>query len=290
MLGSAESWIVTVTPHKVQGSSFPYVARFSCPCLVVRVPTVDVRGRYSRTLRRVMTRSAHVTALLVIAALLATGAVRHGLLDKSRSRSHPDLSIAATERFTVMSAEGVPGRWDPCYPIRIVVDPHGAPPGVTRDIRTAADRLRAWTRLRFAVTVSRAGSASVWRARAAGGGWRPVMLSFVGRSSDRLSDPAALAEARPVWVTDGDGRSEFVTGSVAFNRSQVGLYGDGTDDRPTRLRLIEHELGHIVGLKHVHDPRSLMYPTLEAVGGLTSGDRKAMRRVGGTCARPPDTP
>jgi predicted Zn-dependent protease len=87
-----------------------------------------------------------------------------------------------------------------------------------------------------------------------------------------------------VWINDTAGHSEFVSGSIALNTAQRHLYGDGTDARPTWMRLLEHELGHIVGLDHVSDPRSLMYPQVQPTSVLTRGDRIGLRRVGGQCA------
>jgi predicted Zn-dependent protease len=49
--------------------------------------------------------------------------------------------------------------------------------------------------------------------------------------------------------------------------------------------IIEHELGHVVGLDHVADPTQLMNPELEpGVTGFGDGDRRGLALLGeGAC-------
>lgn len=115
---------------------------------------------------------------------------------------------------------------------------------------------------------------------AAGGQWPDVLVAFVRPSTHLLSDQSVSAETTTVWITEPDGRGRYVTGEVLVNAAQNGLYGDGTDHRASRVRLFEHELGHLAGLAHVKDRRSVMYPRILRRRGLTAGDRRGLRELG----------
>ena len=79
-------------------------------------------------------------------------------------------------------------------------------------------------------------------------------------------------------------------GSITVKAAQNRLYGDGHDGRSSRVRLFEHELCHLVGLDHVRDRYSVMYPTVLDVSGVSRGDRIGFRRLGSTCASKPGAP
>ena len=57
-------------------------------------------------------------------------------------------------------------------------------------------------------------------------------------------------------------------------------------DRPgpdLRGAVIEHELGHVLGLGHVDDPDELMYAETTNRTTLGAGDRAGLGLVGGSC-------
>jgi hypothetical protein len=71
-----------------------------------------------------------------------------------------------------------------------------------------------------------------------------------------------------------------VSGEVLLNAAQNDWYDSGDDHRASRVRLFEHELGHLLGLGHVRDPGSLMYPVILDREGLSAGDRRGLRATG----------
>jgi hypothetical protein len=190
--------------------------------------------------------------------------------------------------FTVRSADGSPGRWRPCRAIRIAINPSGAPAGSLVAFHQALTKVSRWTGLRFTVGATRLRPGPRYGTVRQAKTWPPVLLAFARPGSRWLSDPSASAVSAPVWIRRSDGRAQFVSGSIVVNTAQRQLYGDGHDGRPSRVRLFEHELGHVVGLDHVHDPRSLMFPTIRRVRGMSPGDRSGFRRLGGPCAASPD--
>lgn len=72
-------------------------------------------------------------------------------------------------------------------------------------------------------------------------------------------------------------------GFVVIDQPQTRAWPNGAHrGGVTRANLISHELGHVVGLDHVHDSRQLMHHTLHrrSPTGFAAGDRAGLRRVG----------
>ncbi len=57
-------------------------------------------------------------------------------------------------------------------------------------------------------------------------------------------------------------RHGHVTGSVTLDGPDLTDISEGPDGRARALAIIEHEVGHLVGLGHVDDRRQLMFPTI----------------------------
>jgi hypothetical protein len=225
---------------------------------------------------------AGLTALTLAMPLQASAPMDRDSLTPQQSGARPPGPGFA---FTATGPDGVPGRWDSCRPVRVLINPRNAPEGSIRGIRLALARMSQWTGLRLELVGTTSAEAGPdWGSRASGAVWPPVLISFPARSARGLSDTSASAEARPVWVTHASGRAEFVSGSITVNTAHGHLYGTGSDGRPSWARLLEHELGHVVGLDHVADRRSLMYPQVQPSSRLTRGDHIGLRRVGGHCA------
>jgi predicted Zn-dependent protease len=66
---------------------------------------------------------------------------------------------------------------------------------------------------------------------------------------------------------------------VALDRD---LYAqlDEADDRTEMRAILDHELGHVVGLAHVHDPGELMYDDNVGRSTFGPGDLQGLARVG----------
>jgi predicted Zn-dependent protease len=76
----------------------------------------------------------------------------------------------------------------------------------------------------------------------------------------------------------------YVSGTVFLDpRKFARAYA--TEEPGVAEALILHELGHLVGLAHVSDPRSIMYPELTGrVTRYSAGDRVGLAMLGrGSC-------
>lgn len=210
-------------------------------------------------------------------ALLATGSPVDDATTSGRVTARPSRAF----RFEALDEQGRAIRWDRCGVVRLIFNPAYAPIGARRELRLAAAVIQRWTGLSVRVvgdTATRP-SASYGTADSAGR-WPAVLVAFVRPSAHLLSDAGDSAETTDMWIADPEGRDRYVTGELLVNAAQNRLYGDGTDHRASRVRLFEHELGHLVGLGHVQDRRSLMYPQILRRAGLSAGDRRGLRKLG----------
>lgn len=181
--------------------------------------------------------------------------------------------------------DGSPVRWNPCEPIRWVLDPRHAPPQARDDLETAMDRITAATGLdfRFEGVVDEVPSRSrspYQPDRYGAERWSPVLVSWVpAAATDVALSDNDRAVAIPVAV--GDAVSDvFVSGQMVLNADKA-LPGGFEDRHASWGATILHELGHLVGLDHVDDPRQLMF-TYPGFGPVSfgSGDRAGLEAVG----------
>lgn len=71
-------------------------------------------------------------------------------------------------------------------------------------------------------------------------------------------------------------------GFVVLNAQQDKVFRPGFGKGVTRGNLLLHELGHVVGLSHVNNKSSIMYPVIvsRSKAGFRGGDLAGLRKVG----------
>lgn len=233
--------------------------------------------------RRVML----MLGVLAVLALLATqfraeGPVELTLPDPVAVRADDGMG---TYRFRAVHADGEPVRWDPCSPIRYVVNLDGAPYDTSlEDIQTAFRRVTEVTGLTFEYVGQTGEPVREDRPPVQpdryGPDWAPVLVAWTdpGRSPSLRGDIVAGAVATPAGR-----RPVYVTGRIhldASNRLRGG-FGRGRAWGTVLL----HEAGHLVGLDHVDDDTEVMHPGGERSRASATvrwgiGDRVGLRRLG----------
>jgi hypothetical protein len=115
-----------------------------------------------------------------------------------------------------------------------------------------------------------------------------IVIAFVRPAQTNFPLRGSVAgyggwQARYGQRSDGSYVAAIARGFVVVDHPQTRKWADGRNRRGlTRPNLVSHELGHAVGLDHVHDARQLMNDTLRdsTPAGFGRGDRTGLKKVG----------
>ncbi len=200
--------------------------------------------------------------------------------------SEPDEGWRPWDR----NEDGRPVRWDPCSPIELVVSPEGAYPGFRADLEEAAAEVGelAGLEVRVAAEVDERphGARPLYQPDRYGSRWAPVLVAFAEPHENELPLlDVDHAVAAPVAVGRAGDRT-YVSGQVVLN-AELAQERARDEGWPVTLR---HELGHLLGLAHVDDEASLMYPHPQPdATSWSDGDRRGLQALGaGGCRDVPD--
>jgi hypothetical protein len=183
----------------------------------------------------------------------------------------------------------VPVRWNPCQPIEYQLDLIEAPPGARAAIQAAIDRTSEATGIAFVSDGDTDRTAQqlfdrFFFADALHSVYRPVLITTVSHATFRElgASERAVAFAHP----EEGARSlddQYVSGLVVVD-GEVPFAHAG---RWSLQLVVQHELGHLMGLGHVRDPDQLMFSFEVAHSGIPNpiagwgeGDLQGLERLG----------
>ncbi|MNI86386.1 hypothetical protein D3C73_1434790 [compost metagenome] len=73
---------------------------------------------------------------------------------------------------------------------------------------------------------------------------------------------------------------------MSLDAPQFAEIVDAPSGEEIGVAVIMHELGHLLGLDHVDDPRQLMFDQASWVRGFAAGDRTGLAQLGtGPCSK-----
>jgi hypothetical protein len=187
--------------------------------------------------------------------------------------------------FMATTSDGSPYRWDPCSPIRYQVDLAGGPVTALPDIHEAFRRTAEASGLEFTFDGAVTGTSlpdlvtSGDFVSSPGDGlyrWSPVLVTFAPTETfEAIGAPdEAIAVGAPVRSRDDP--EQYVSGMIVVN-SDVWL-APGFDHAASLGPVIQHELGHVLGLAHALDPGQLMHAA-PLVTDWNTGDVEGLRRL-----------
>jgi len=191
--------------------------------------------------------------------------------------------------FLGTNVDGSPVAWDPCEPVRYVVNASGAPKDGEKYLADSLARISAASGIVFVnegasdelPSLSRRTSVILPSGDPA---WVPVLIAW--GTSETIPDLQAgvLGFAMPVPVRQSSGYQRYVTGMVALDTEDLDQVRRSEGAAAVR-GVIEHELSHLLGLDHVDDASQLMNPETDFhVNDLQAGDLTGLSAVGkGPC-------
>jgi hypothetical protein len=184
--------------------------------------------------------------------LLGLGGERHG--------APPDVTPGQGSFAFLRTQRGSdqPVAWDPCEPLEYAVNPAGAPDGWEELVGGAVAEVEWATGLDLvdAGPTDERPFAPTYAAALA----RPVVIGFADDSEipELGGDTAGLGGSSA--ERGALGRDYYVAGSVALDTDVFTDQAVATDTESMRA-IVQHELGHVLGLDHVDDPGELMFDT-----------------------------
>jgi hypothetical protein len=217
--------------------------------------TLPLEGPPEPPVRKPGTRHWPVVALGVVVGVLLLRQVIGGLGGHSYE-------------FLAMQGDN-PVTWNHCQAIPYQVNPKGAPTNWPEIVDAAIDDIENASGFVFAdqgTTVK----TSLIGYRYEGNEWEPVLIAWSDRYQNQSLDGAVAGR--------GGGGTIDVNGTKRYVVGQITLDATVEDSEATRL-ILEHELGHVLGLDHTSDSSQLMYPSLDSQQGLGDGDIAGLKRL-----------
>ena len=179
-------------------------------------------------------------------------------------------------KFLATNDDGTPVGYSPCRPLHYVVNNATAPAGSDALLTTALANISGASGIQFindgTTDELPVDKREPYQPAKYGDRWAPLLISWT-------TPEAAPALAENVIGTGGStmyslnkGPKSYITGSLELDTPQVTELLASPGGADYVLAVMQHELGHVVGLDHVDDPIQLMYPEIGAPDGLAAGD------------------
>ncbi|MEV7605029.1 matrixin family metalloprotease [Paenarthrobacter sp. NPDC089322] len=178
-------------------------------------------------------------------------------------------------KFLAMNDDGTPVGYSPCRPLHYVVNDAGAPAGTEALLATAIANVSAASGIQFINDGSTdelpADKREPYQPDKYGDRWAPLLISWTTPEAAPALADKVIGTGGSTMYSLNNGPKSYITGSLELDTPQVAeLLDEGGADYV--LAVMQHELGHVMGLDHVDDPIQLMYPEIGAPDGLADGD------------------
>lgn len=195
------------------------------------------------------------------------------------------VTTEGAHAFLHTDAEGAPVGYDPCRPVRYVINPAGMPPSGQVLIDEAVAAVSAATGLQFEYEGTSDEAPAVARTliqpERYGDVWAPVLIAWSDEAhiAELTGEVAGMGGSAAVPGANGEGQW-LAAGRVVLDVADVTAMLARPDGHAQARAIVVHELSHVLGLDHVTDPAELMHPVSSARADLGPGDRQGLALVG----------
>jgi hypothetical protein len=183
-------------------------------------------------------------------------------------------------------------QYDPCRAIHYVVRDKNTPIGGDDEIRQAVAAVSRATGLEFiddgTTTEAPNWGRPLYQPKRYGDRWAPVLIAWTDPTESPDLDNGAYSGrggSQPV-VFNPKLTAVYVTGQIELDAPDFQQYAAQPNGSWRSTEIIEHELGHLVGLAHVTDPTELMDPNSPIWNGYGAGDLRGLAIAGSGACHP----
>lgn len=202
----------------------------------------------------------------------------------------PLSRTSSSYKFLAVKEDGTPLAYSPCRPIHYVINSDLAPPSWQPLVEEAVRQAGEATGLKFIYdgpsSEVPSPNRSGYQPARYGDRWAPVLIAWsTPEQVPRLSgQTVGLGGSSSIGLSNG--YKAYVTGTVSLDAPQFADIVDAPSGEEIGVAVIMHELGHLLGLDHVDDPRQLMFDQASWVRGYAAGDRTGLAQLGtGPCSK-----
>ncbi|WP_416416861.1 matrixin family metalloprotease [Paenarthrobacter aromaticivorans] len=188
----------------------------------------------------------------------------------------PPADASDSYKFLATNDDGTPVGYSPCRPLHYVVNAATAPEGTDALLATAIANISAASGIQFINDGSTdelpTAKREPYQPSKYGDRWAPLLISWTTPETAPALADTVIGTGGSTMYSLNNGPKSYITGSLELDTPQVTelLAEEGGSDYV--LAVMQHELGHVMGLDHVDDPVQLMYPEIGAPDGLAAGD------------------
>lgn len=226
------------------------------------------------------------TADDAITSVILDGRSRpHRAMPESLTRIKPAPSAPSGQgdySFMTTNEHG-PAAFDPCRSVPFVINYEEPLPNGDAMVQEALDIVGNLSGLRFIVEGHTDELASLDRPPMDkpryGDRWSPILIAFTNPERDHRLVDAVAGIGGSLAMSDSRGRLTNVSGLVHLDTPALREMLDRPNGRTAVIAIIMHELGHVVGLGHVDDPRELMAAHNSGQTTFGDGDRRGLAEL-----------